>query len=107
MPYSLTVNDTTRTYTVTTPNWCCEWIVTSLSPIKRQCYLTDSTLDILDTADAAAIHDLFPEIRNEIDLAIKEWNTSGDTYASSLLNPENIPSYLAYAKQGLLSHTNR
>ena len=109
MPYEITINDLTRIYTVTTPNWFCEWIVytNTSAPVKRQCYLKHDTLDISDADDAIVIHGLLPELVKEIDLAFQEWNTAGDPTASSLLTTANIPAYLAYAKQALLSDINR
>ena len=103
MPYTKTINDNVVTYTVTTPNWMCEWIVVNSNetkkPIKRQCYLiSHDILDPLDTEDVVQIHELLPELRNEVDVAIREWTQLGDLVAATLLYSENIPAYLAYAK---------
>lgn len=104
MPYTKTVNENVTHYTVTTPNWYCEWIVDRITikkPIKRQCHLNDSILDPLNAEDRIRIHDILPEILNEIDTAVYAWTQAGDVIASTLLYPENIPAYLAYAKNAL------
>jgi len=99
MPYDIVVKDQIRTYTVTTSNWVCEWIVSDNSdnPVKRQCYLKDQTLDLLDTNNAVFIHSVLPEIVNEVNVAVAEWIKQGDPNASRLLSPNTIPAYLAYA----------
>ena len=107
MPYSCVQKENVIYYTVTTPNWFCEWIVAKEDPVKRQCYLKNSILNILESNDLKEINDLLPEIVNEIDIAISEWIKQGDINASSLLSARNIPAYLAYAKQALLSDINR
>ena len=97
MPYDITIKDNIRIYTVTTLNWFCEWIVSEGNPVKRQCYLKNGTLDILDTNDALIIHDILPEIMDEINIAISQWNIQGDPNAKQLLMPENMPAYITYA----------
>lgn len=98
MPYKITVKENVRTYTVTTPNWFCEWIVTEGNPtIKRDCYLKDDTLSIVEANDRKIIDSLLPEIINEINLAINEWNIQDDIYSKELLSFKNTPAYIAYA----------
>jgi hypothetical protein len=98
MPYDITIKDNIRIYTVTTPNWFCEWIFGEGTNVKRQCYLKNSTLNIFDTTDALIIHEILPEIINEINTAIDEWTKKGDPNALELLTSKNIPAYLTYAK---------
>ena len=101
MPYTITMCDTILTkYTVTTPNWVCEWIVGGQF-VKRECYIVSDymNLDITCAADRLQLDMLLPEIVHEVNTAINEWTKAGDTYASQLLSPENIPMYLQYRKE--------
>ena len=101
MPYTKTVDENTIQYTVTTPNWYCEWIVDRLNtkkPMKRQCYLKDLILDPLNPNDRIRIDELMPEILKEIYTAIDVWALTGDVIAATLIYPHNIPAYLAYGE---------
>jgi len=98
MPYSIRECDNRRYYTVTTPNWFCEWIVGG-NYITRKCLTTNTELDILNEVDSIEIGTLLPELLTEVNAAIDDWKKAGDTYAPVLLNKENIPMYVQYALQ--------
>jgi hypothetical protein len=100
MPYTKTVADTI-TYTVTTPTWFCQWIVnTKGGPIKRLCHLKDENMfDLENPEDLHKIHNVLPELLDEVELAIDTWAKEGDSFAPHLLSSENIPAYLEYAKR--------
>lgn len=98
MPYSITVCDTLIKYTVTTPNWFCEWIVGG-KYVGRMCRIVSvPTLDPTHGDDLEYICRIIPEIVDEVDKAVKAWIEADDIYAGILLTPENIPLYLQYAK---------
>lgn len=96
MPYSIRVCDKLRYYTVTTPNWFCEWILGG-EYVDRKCYTTNTELDIVNKDDSITIESLLPEIVEEVTKAMNDWTKAGDVYAPLLLNKQNIPMYLQYA----------
>ena len=96
MPYSIRVSGTLTYYTVTTPNWVCEWIIGG-EYVDRKCYTTNTELDIVNKDDSITIEGLLPEIVDEVTKAINDWTKAGDVYAPLLLNEQNIPMYLQYA----------
>lgn len=101
MPYTKTVAETLVIYTVTTPTWFCEWIVnTKELPVKRRCHLINESMFDLETPeDLYKIHNVLPELLDEVERAIRIWTEEGDSFAPQLLASENIPAYLEYAKR--------
>ena len=99
MPYSITRCNSLITYTVTTPNWVCEWIVGN-KHVQRNCHIVSKEymdIDIIDEYDAKQLNVLFPELVSEVTMAIKEWIQAGDPHAATLLTAQNCPMYLQYA----------
>jgi len=102
MPYTKTVTEEVVRYTVTTPTWFCEWIVVNTKgvPIKRRCHLiNESMFDLENPEDLHKIHNVLPELLDEVELAIDTWTKEGDSFAPQLLASEHIPAYLEYAKR--------
>jgi hypothetical protein len=88
------------TYTITHPDWICEWIVTSEN-IKRSCHLTGG-LDPMDVNTKDYIEKLLPGLVNDVTSVINKWIDDGDIEAKKLLRIENKPALLTYAERILL-----
>ena len=101
MPYTKTVAEAIVSYTVTTPTWFCQWIVnTKGGAVKRRCHLKDETMfDLENPEDLHKIHDVLPELLDEVELAIDSWTKEGDSFAAQLVSSETMPAYLEYAKR--------
>lgn len=87
-------------YTITHPDWICEWIVTSEN-IKRSCHLTGG-LDPMDINNKDYIQKLLPGLVTEVTSVINKWVDDGDIGANKLLLIENKPALLTYAERILL-----
>jgi len=87
-------------YTITHPDWICEWIVTSEN-IKRSCHLTGG-LDPIDVNNKDYIEKLLPGLVNDVTNVINTWVDNGDIEAKKLLRIENKPALLTYAERILL-----
>jgi hypothetical protein len=89
--------NTHTTYTITHPDWICEWIVNLEGPIKRSCYLT-SNLDPLKDVDD--VKKIMPGLVTCINTVITQWIEEGNIDARRLL--EVKPSLVEYAERILL-----
>jgi hypothetical protein len=86
-------------YTITHPDWVCEWILPfdKKEPIKRSCVLNHG-IDPLDPSRSDYIVKLIPGLFNDVQRVIKSWIDSGDTNAALLLLNENKPAFITYAE---------
>ena len=86
-------------YTITHPDWVCEWILPfdKLQPIKRSCILNHD-IDPLDSSRSDYIIKLIPGLFIDVQRVIKGWIESGDTNANLLLLAENKPAFITYAE---------
>jgi len=88
------------TYTITHPDWICEWIVSSEN-VKRSCHLTGG-LDPIDVNNKGYIEKLLPGLVNEVSNVVNTWVDNGYLEAKKLLYIENKPALLTYAERILL-----
>jgi hypothetical protein len=98
MPGEITRSGSTTKYTITNPEWTCEWIFSDSTHIKRSCYLSNDT-DPLDPSNNDYLMIILPGLFKEVQEVIKKWITEGDANASLLLLPENKPSFIDYAEK--------
>jgi len=92
--------DTYNIYTITHPDWICEWIVSSEN-IKRSCHLTGG-LDPMDVNNKDYIEKLLPGLVNDVTNVINTWVANGYLEANKLLYIENKPALITYAERILL-----
>lgn len=90
---SLTKYDTHTVYTITDPEWICEWVVyhNKSIPIRRSCMFTNS----MDTDKSIRI---IPGLLEKVYSQIRQWILQGIVDANLLLLPENMPQFLRYAE---------
>jgi hypothetical protein len=95
-------NELNTTYTITHPDWICEWILPldKTQPIKRSCLLNNN-IDPLDPSKSDYITKLIPGLFTDVQRIIKGWIETGDTNARLLLLPENKPSFIQYAEHSI------
>lgn len=93
--------DTGTIYTVTHPDWICEWIVYNSGNIKRSCHLIHD-LDPVDLNHREHIEKIIPGLVNRIKNVIIAWIDEGYIEAKKLLLGENKPAFLNYAERILL-----
>lgn len=99
MSGKLTQNETSTTYTITHPDWICEWILPldKTQPVKRSCVLNNN-IDPLDPSKAEYIVQLMPRLFTDVQRVIKGWIEAGDINAKLLLLNENKPAFITYAE---------
>ena len=87
------------TYTITHPDWICEWILplNNTEPVKRSCVL-NYNVDPLDPSKAEYIVQLIPGLFTDVQRVIKGWIEAGDINARLLLLNENKPAFITYAE---------
>ena len=92
-------SDLNITYTITHPDWICEWILPfdKTQPVKRSCVLNHS-VDPLDPSKSDYITKLIPGLFNDVQRVIKGWIDAGEKNAMLLLLSENKPSFIQYAE---------
>lgn len=92
-------NELNTRYTITHPDWICEWIlpIDKMQPIKRSCIL-NYNIDPLDPSNSDYIIKLIPGLFTDIQRSIKDWIDSGDSNARLLLLTENKPAFIRYAE---------
>ena len=90
---SLTKYDTHTVYTITDPNWICEWVVfyNKSIPIRRSCLFTN----LVNTENSIGI---IPGLLDKVHSQVRQWIMQGDVDANLLLLPENKPQFLRYAE---------
>ena len=88
---------THTTYTITHPDWVCEWIVNLEGPIKRSCYLTSNLDPVNDMDDVKKI---MPGLVNSVNSVISQWIEEGNIDAIQLFKVK--PSLVEYAETILL-----
>jgi hypothetical protein len=95
MPGEIKRTDKDVTYTITHPDWICEWIISSDTsmPVWRSCILKG---DIDPLIDNERVLKLAPGLFNELQTVIGEWIKSGEINARILLIPENKPAFITY-----------
>lgn len=88
------------TYTITHPDWVCEWILPfdKIQPVKRSCILKRG-IDPLDQSNSDYIIKLIPGLFTDIQAVIKGWIEAGDTNAAILLLTENKPAFIRYTEE--------
>jgi len=93
MPGEIKRTDKNVTYTITHPDWICEWVVPAdrTMPVERSCILHG---DIDPLTDNEAILKLAPGLFSELKTVIGEWIVLGDGNARVLL--ENKPAFITY-----------
>ena len=86
-------------YTITHPDWVCEWILPfdKTEPVKRSCLLK-SNVDPLDPSKSDYIIQLMPGLFTDVQRVIKGWIEAGDMDAKLLLLNENKPSFITYTE---------
>ena len=86
-------------YTITHPDWICEWILPfdKTQPVKRSCVLNHN-VDPLDPSKSDYIIKLIPGLFTDVQRVIKEWIDAGDSNAMLLLLNENKPAFITYAE---------
>jgi hypothetical protein len=89
----LTKHDTHAVYTITGPEWTCEWVVfyNKSIPIRRSFMLT-SPHEYNETT-LQTMPGLLENVRNQVN----QWIMQGDIDANLLLLPQNTPEFLLYA----------
>jgi len=99
MSGKLTRNVLSITYTITHPDWVCEWILPfdKTEPVKRSCVLNNN-VDPLDPSKSDYIIQLMSGLFTDVKRVIKGWIEAGDTNAQLLLLSENKPSFIIYAE---------
>ena len=97
MPGVIKRTDKDVTYTITHPDWICEWVVpnNTAMPVERYCILHG---DIDTLMDNEATLKLAPGLFSEVQTIISEWIKSGDINARILLIPENKPAFITYVE---------
>ena len=97
MPGEVRRTEKNVTYTITHPEWICEWVVPNdtTMPVERSCILKD---DIDPLTDNERTLKLIPGLFAELQAVIAEWIAMGDATAKILLQPENKPAFIAYAE---------
>ena len=86
-------------YSITDPNWICEWIVTRSSSIfyrSLSIFKDSNEIDPTDIDNVIYMDTIIPRLFDEVQSTVLKWIEDGDVYAHKLLEPNNIPSYLAY-----------
>ena len=96
---SLTKHDTHTVYTITGPEWTCEWVVyyNKLIPIRNSCYLTNH-MDPLNPIKPEKMLVIIPGLLDKVRTQVKQWILQGIVDANLLLLPENTPHLLQYAE---------
>jgi len=86
-------------YTITHPDWVCEWILPfdKTQPVQRSCILNHG-IDPLDSSRSDYIIKLIPGLFTDVQRVIKNWIDTGETNAKLLLLPENKPTFITYAE---------
>ena len=99
MPGEIHRTDKNVTYTITHPDWVCEWIVwfDKTRPVERSCILKDD-IDPFNPSDNDLIVKLIPGMFIEVESVIRGWIQAGDVYAQLLLLAENKPFFISYAE---------
>jgi hypothetical protein len=99
MPGEVHRTDTNVTYTITHPDWVCEWIIPNdpTGPVKRSCILNHG-LDPLDPSNNYYVIKLIPGLFTEVQSVINGWIQGGDVNAMLLLKHENKPAFILYAE---------
>ena len=102
MSGKLTRNELNMRYTITHPDWICEWIlpVDKTQPIKRS-FVLNNNIDPLDPSKSDYITKLMPGLFTDVQRVIKGWIMAGDTNATLLLLNENKPSFIQYAENSM------
>ncbi len=102
MSGKITKNELTISYTITHPDWVCEWILPfdKTQPVKRSCMLTTG-IDPLDSSKSEYITKLMPGLFTNVQRVIKGWIDAGETNAMLLLLPENKPSFILYVENNM------
>ena len=102
MPGTIVTNKTNVTYTITHPDWTCEWILPNdtSEPIERSCILNHG-LDPLDPSKTYYVIKLIPGLFEEVQRVIKGWIEAGDANAMLLLLNENKPAFIQYAENSI------
>jgi hypothetical protein len=98
MPGEITRSESSTKYTITNPDWTCEWILNGSKYIQRSCYLTNDT-DPLDPGSNDYLMAILPGLFKEVKEVIGKWISEGDENAVLLLLPENKPSFIDYAEK--------
>ena len=99
MSGKITRNELTISYTITHPDWVCEWILSldKSQAVKRSCIIRHG-VDPLEPSNTEYIVKLIPGLFTDLQRVIKGWIETGDTNAKLLLLPENKPSFISYAE---------
>jgi len=87
------------TYTITHPEWICEWILPfdKTKAIKNSFILTNGK-DLSDMRKGDYIMKIIPGIFTDVQSIVRGWIEMGDINASLLLTPENKPPFILYAE---------
>jgi len=102
MPSNILITEGKKHYSITSPNWICEWIITSNSQnIHRSFSVFNNSIevDLVDIENSEYITNILPGLFDEIQETVLKWIKDGDVDAHKLLEQENLPSYLRYSQQ--------
>jgi hypothetical protein len=102
MSGKITKNEFNTSYTITHPDWICEWILPldKIQPVKRACIIHHD-VDPLDPSNHETIIKLIPGLFTDVQRIIKGWIETGDVNARLLLLPENKPAFITYAEHSI------
>jgi len=86
-------------YTITHPDWVCEWILPfdKSNSIKRS-FILNHNVDPLDSSKSDYIMKLIPGLFTDVQRIVRGWIESGDQNAALLLLTENKPAFITYAE---------
>jgi hypothetical protein len=98
MPGEITKTDKNVKYTITHPDWTCEWIVCENMPVKRVCYLKNN-VELLDKVNSDELMKIIPGLIEEVKKTMIKWISDGHLEVRYLLMTENKPALLEYAER--------
>ena len=102
MPGLITRSEKSITYTITHPDWVCEWILffDNKVQIKKSCSL-NGILDPTDWTRGDYVLKLIPGLFEEVGRVIRKWIEDGESNAKLLLLPDNKPEFIFYAEAAM------
>ena len=102
MPSNILITEDKKHYSITSPNWICEWIIINNSTnIYRSLSIFNNSIEIdfSDIKNTEYVMNLLPGLFDEVQDTVLNWIKEGDIEAHRLLEQENLPSYLRYSQQ--------